>query len=184
MHYDNKSGDTSGIAVVSRLSFETTVFRFAGSSEKLPVFDKTNFESMYNSQRFELLIIVLNYAGKIFTIATTHLPVTGNGLSTSFQFKAMRELLNFLNTIPSFVLTGDLNTPRGGEVFDQIARRYTDNIPRNYSTSIDQKLHRAAPLELMVDGLFSTNDYLVTNVRLQCGVSDHCAVCSEVFIKN
>ena len=43
-------------------------------------------------------------------------------------------------------------------------------------TSLDPVLHRAGPLQLMVDGVFSTDDYSVSEVTLHQGVSDHCAI--------
>ena len=54
--------------------------------------------------------------------------------------------------------------------------RFKDNIPLRYTTSIDPNLHRAGALELMVDGLFSTPGYVVSDVALHSGVSDHCAI--------
>ena len=37
-------------------------------------------------------------------------------------------------------------------------------------------LHRAGPLDLMVDGLFLSPHYRASNVQLAAGVSDHQAV--------
>ena len=41
-------------------------------------------------------------------------------------------------------------------------------------------LHRAGPLQLVVDGMFSTDDYSVSEVALHQGVSDHCAITALV----
>ena len=80
----------------------------------------------------------------------------------------------------SFVLTGDFNAPRGGEIFAELASRYKDNIPNHYQSSLDPDLHRVKNLKLMVDGLFSTPDYNLGEVRLINGVSDHLAVAAKV----
>ena len=65
-------------------------------------------------------------------------------------------------------------------MFARIAKKYKDNIPPHYVTSLDRKLHRAGHLELMVDGLFSTSEYLLDHVELRSGVSDHCAIIAEL----
>ena len=44
------------------------------------------------------------------------------------------------------------------------AAHWHDNIPEGYTSSIDPALHKAGPLPLMVDGLFSTPDYRVVDV--------------------
>jgi endonuclease/exonuclease/phosphatase family metal-dependent hydrolase len=80
----------------------------------------------------------------------------------------------------SIILCGDFNAPRGREIFSRLAKRWHDNVPLHYVTSIDPKLHRAGPLQLMVDGVFSTTDYRVRNVVLHQGVSDHCAITADI----
>src|SRR3569623_473248 len=102
--------------------------------------------------------------GEMFRIATTHFPVTAHGEATDFQREDMKNLLSLLEKEGEFVLTGDFNAPRGGEIFAELASRYKDNIPPTITTSIDGMLHRAGQLPHMVDGIFSTPGYLVSNV--------------------
>lgn len=78
------------------------------------------------------------------------------------------------------VLCGDFNAPRGGPIFSQFAERWRDCIPQHIATSIDPDLHRAGALQLMVDGLFTTADFAVSNVRMHCGVSDHKAITADI----
>ena len=91
----------------------------------------------------------------------------------------MQKIQSFINKEP-FVLAGDFNAPRGGEIFSHIAERYTDNIPPHYTTSIDGTLHRAGPIPFMVDGLFTTPSYRAKGVHLEFGVSDHAAVAATI----
>ncbi len=181
MAFHTKYADEKGQVIISRHKFSATHEWFAGAPKGVvPTAAKENFEASYASRHFTLLTAQVFVDECVFTFCTTHLPVTKDAEVTTFQRDALAGLSQVLETLPSFILTGDLNAPRGGEIFAQIAEKYTDNIPTDYTTSIDPKLHRAAPLELMVDGLFSTDDFLVSDVRLQCGVSDHCAVCATI----
>lgn len=115
-----------------------------------------------------------------FTVATTHFTWTPSGQPTSQQKKHLQKLLNILKTIPDFVLCGDFNSPRGKTTFDALASLYQDNLPRNIASTIDPRLHQAGPLKLVVDGLFSTPPYLVKNVSVKCGLSDHCAIIADI----
>lgn len=122
--------------------------------------------------------------GQKYTVAVTHFPKNYRGHTVSdFQRKVFAKLNRVLDSFPGIILTGDTNCPRGTELFDTLAKRYTDNIPQDVKTTLDLKLHRAAPLYYVVDGLFTTPEYLVTNIRLQEGVSDHLAVIAEIVRK-
>lgn len=123
---------------------------------------------------------ILVPTGDAFVIGTTHFTWTPNGQADDLQRSDLRALMSKLATIPEIAFCGDFNAPRGREIFTEIARKYKDNIPAHYTTSTDGALHRAGQLELMVDGLFSTPEYQVTNVRLENGVSDHCAIVADV----
>lgn len=60
------------------------------------------------------------------------------------------------------------------------AQNLKDNVPETYRTSIDGNIHRAGPLPLMVDCLFTTPGYTAADVVLKDGVSDHMAVAGEI----
>lgn len=88
------------------------------------------------------------------------------------------------------VLCGDFNMPRnlpgGNELYEHLAGIYQDNIPAEITTTIDPHLHRvnrANPgrLALIVDYLWSTPSYQVSEVRVVSGVSDHCALVCEII---
>ncbi len=115
-----------------------------------------------------------------FHIANTHFPNSSIGdVVTDFQRTTLEKLLSVLEDMPEFVLCGDLNAPRGLEIFDRLAAQYKDNIPPEYTSSIGS-FHRAGPLPYVVDGLFTTPHYQVESVRLVDGLSDHKAVVAEI----
>lgn len=112
------------------------------------------------------------------TISTTHFPWSPEGHTTPFHLMAASRLLEVIlpfKTKP-FVMCGDMNAPRGRGTFGVFAEHFTDAIPPHYTTSIDGTLHRAGPLNLMVDVLFHTPLVQATDVQLHTGVSDHCAI--------
>jgi len=140
-------------------------------------------QSPYDNETINRLLFLATIAKgeKLFTVGTTHSTRTPAGDADERQRRDLATLLNVLEDIPEIVFCGDFNAPRGGEIFSQIAAEYRDCIPPQYSTSIDGALHRKGALQLMVDGLFATPHYDTRNTRLTCGVSDHCAVVSEIY---
>lgn len=115
-----------------------------------------------------------------FRIGTTHFTWTPDGEADEVQRTDIESLFAVLEKQGDIIFTGDFNAPRGKEIFSRLAERYHDNVPSEYTTSIDSTLHRAGDLPHMVDGIFSTSGYAVQNVRMVCGVSDHCALVAEV----
>ena len=91
-------------------------------------------------------------------------------------------MLRLFEQKKEIVFCGDFNAPRGGEVFSTLATVFTDNIPSSVTTTMDNALHRVGDKlrPLVVDGLF-TRGYKASNVRVVCGVSDHCAVVGEIY---
>jgi endonuclease/exonuclease/phosphatase family metal-dependent hydrolase len=95
----------------------------------------------------------------------------------------MKNLLALLAKTPELILCGDFNAPRGGEIFKMLADKYKDNIPPEYDSSLDTELHRIGKIKkLMVDGLFTTSAYIVSDVKLSEGVSDHKAVTAIISL--
>ncbi len=117
---------------------------------------------------------------KDYTIATTHFTWAMPRDADQAQAPYLSKLLKILKSIPGFVLCGDFNAPRGQKTFDSLSSIYTDNIPQNITTTIDPKIHRKKNLKLVVDGLFTTPHYQAKNIKIQCGLSDHCAVIADI----
>lgn len=122
----------------------------------------------------------LRVGGKPLTVLTTHFTWTPDGQPSGEQRQDMERFLEVLKAFPEFVLSGDFNAPRGGEIWKKLAAVYTDNIPPQYKSSLDPDLHRKKGLVYMVDGLFTTPHVRASNTRLVGGVSDHMAIVSEV----
>lgn len=121
---------------------------------------------------------------KPITVATTHFTWSVKGSYTPEQETDLRAMLEVTKQLPPHILCGDFNSPRipsEKNVFSQLAELYTDNIPPEYTTSLDEAWHKAGKLELMVDGLFSTpGAFKFYNTHLVSGVSDHKAVVTEI----
>lgn len=154
--------------------------------------DKNKTNRQY-TRRVLFATIKIGYA--TYNIATTHFTWgyyghldtdTGNFIwqideaSTKEQEEDARRLLDIFASMGEFVFCADTNCPRGEKVFAMFAKNLKDNVPEVYRTSIDGRLHRAGPLPLMVDCLFTTPGYNATNVILKDGVSDHMAVVGEI----
>jgi len=180
-------GKAEGIGIFSKYKIVgQRAIPYGGSTEKLPVHDNVSIEAMHDSRRFTLLVTDIEKEGVVFRIGTTHFSVTKQGQATDFQRKDMATLLSVLREEGDLVFTGDFNAPRGGEIFSLLAAQYKDNVPPQYKTSIDIDLHRngkTSPHELidkMVDGIFSTSVYKVSDVEMVSGVSDHCALVATI----
>ena len=91
-------------------------------------------------------------------------------------------MIEFLNPYENLVLVGDSNAPRGYKVFKKMNKIWKDNIPKKYTTSIDNKIHRLGykNLQYVVDILFTKGSISVKNVRYQDGLSDHYALITEI----
>ena len=117
---------------------------------------------------------------RTLTIGTTHFTWSANGQATPAQHHDVGRMLEYLGEHDPVVFCGDFNAPRGGEIFARIAAHYTDHVPADCTSSIDGARHRAGPLDLMIDGLFSSPGIFARGVRLVDGVSDHKAIVAEI----
>lgn len=170
-----------GVAIITALPAETYSVQYAGAKgEGLPNLNVETYAEIFATQKFQLLIAQVKTTEADYTICTTHAPVTEKATITDYQIRTIESLLSELEGLNEFVLFGDFNAPRGLQPFSMLAEKYQDNIPLHYTSSIDPNLHRSGPLEVMVDGCFSTPGYQVDNVRLVSGVSDHCAIYAEI----
>jgi len=180
-----------GIAIISRLPVIATVVQpYIGDAALIPVTDIAQVETYNNSNRAVIAIEVAKGTQQ-FRVCTTHFTWSPKGQATDEQRRTMSKLLGILSTLQPLVLCGDFNAPRisdgkPGEIFEMLTSQYKDNIPPHYETSIDISLHRDGKVaaeslsHIMADGLFTTPQYQVNNVRLVPGVSDHMAVIADI----
>ncbi len=156
----------------------STVYAWYRPDQKnvLPHYRSTD----YNSVNRVLAWVDLELDGLIWRIATTHFTRSQAGRVTVQQRRHLSVLMAELGKLEDIILCGDFNAPRGRAIFSTLASRYHDTIPTRYTTSIDPHLHEAAPLELMVDGLFLRPAYQEKTVSLVSGVSDHQAIVATI----
>lgn len=146
--------------------------------EKLPRFLENNNP---NSMQRVLLEAEVEVGNQIYHIATTHFTWSPKGSFTSEQAEDYQNLAKILADKGDLVLCGDFNSPRGkgDSVFSRLAENFVDNIPQEVTTTLDEKLHRNGPLELVVDGFF-TRGYQVENCRVVGNLSDHKAIIASL----
>jgi endonuclease/exonuclease/phosphatase family metal-dependent hydrolase len=128
--------------------------------------------------------------GDDFFVAVTHFTWGPEGeVATPEQHTSMDALLTYTENLEPHILCGDFNLPRDyNPLYERLAHAYTDNIPKTYTSSLDKNLHRLGDdstkqhlfSSFMVDYILSRPPYLVSNVRLVFGVSDHAAVVGQV----
>jgi endonuclease/exonuclease/phosphatase (EEP) superfamily protein YafD len=128
-----------------------------------------------------LLMAEIKVKNTLFQIATTHFTWSGEGIVNDEQRKDYEALKKFLNKFEEMIFCGDLNTPRGFEIWDDLAKKYTDNIPQEIYTTIDKNLHKSGlDIRLVIDALFTSKHYVAKNVRVVPNTSDHMAVVGEI----
>ncbi len=125
-----------------------------------------------------------------FHIATTHFTWTPQGEKPNqAQIEDMTAMLQITSELPPHILCGDFNIPRDhSPLYKQLLTQYSDNIPTEYTSSLDKNLHQLGDdptlthlfTDFMVDYVFSQKPYKVSDVRLEFGVSDHAAVVAEI----
>ena len=150
------------------------VFYYSGSS------DIKKFVGPNDASRI-FVVGTVTKDGQQYTVGTTHFTWSGDGQATQEQHQDQHKFLQILQQFPDLIFCGDFNAPRGGEIFSEFEKHFTDNLPKDVTTTIDLELHYAAPLYLVVDTIFSTPHYRVSNVRAVSGLSDHIGVVGEVI---
>lgn len=169
--------DQQGLAMLSRSTIDAEMVIYQGSQDAPPVYIEKNCKI-----RGVLLVGSIENGGDLYRVITTHFTWTPDGQPTDLQRAHLIKLLAACADYDDLILCGDFNAPRGGEIFARIADVYRDNIPGDITTTIDPDLHRAGDLQLVVDGLFTTKHYDVTDVKVVGGLSDHKAIIAEVGV--
>jgi endonuclease/exonuclease/phosphatase family metal-dependent hydrolase len=161
-----------GCAILSKFPFTSTFKKYyVGSEESITPYR----DELHDPNQFHrvLLSATMEYEERNYRVSTTHFTWSTAGEVTDEQRRDLNALMNILDEIAPTILTGDFNAPRGSEIFDTIAKRYTDNVPAHLTTSIDQHLHRVPGIQLMVDGFFTSQEFQVVHIEMIDGLSDH-----------
>lgn len=184
-HYSDSIGLKQGVAIFSKNIVASGSIFYFGNQEEI---EKEFNPEIKNNSEALVWADIKDSDGEVYRYLVVHLPVTFKGESSPLQLEALDGLFKKLDPLGEFVLCGDMNAPRGGETFTRLAKKYKDNIPPTYTTSIDKNLHRVGPEKFipegmqyyMVDGLFTTHSYKASSIKLVDGLSDHMAVVGEI----
>lgn len=163
-----------GLAILTTLPVIHKNYRyFVGSKDQIPLVDEQNSNCLNRA----VLWVDVEKEGEVYRLATTHFTWSPNGSYIPLQGENLVSLTEILQgEVHEFVLCGDFNSPRGGEIYQRLTTWLTDNIPVSATTTLDKKWHRAGDLQFVVDYVFTTNKYTAADVQLHDNVSDHMAV--------
>ncbi len=166
-----------GIAIFSRLPIKSFKIDNYDPATELP----TRYGHTWSTRpKTTLLSTEIDWRGRIVHVATTHFVLSEKAQITEEQRVAANNLHKLVDQFPDLILCGDFNTPRGGEIYNSLAAKLTDNLPVDLTTTIDGAIHRSGPLPYVVDGLFTTAHYGLTSIEVRSGVSDHCALIATI----
>lgn len=179
---------TLGILMLSRAPIEFAAQYYVGDGESLPVFFT---QENPNALSRVLLIGTLTLAGnttgtvgaadQTLRVATTHFTWSPQGIVTPEQRADFAKLSQILETQNVDVLCGDLNTPRGKELYSSLSEKFQDGVPPHITTTIDRVLHRSGQdIQLVVDGLFTSARCRAKNVQIVDGLSDHMGIMAQI----
>lgn len=163
-----------GVALLTKKTPDTVETHYYKGAGDMPEF------STPTSVDRVLLTVQISHQGCAYPIATTHFTWSSGGEPSEEQRQDLDALLSCLEQYPDLVLCGDLNAPRGGEIFDMFLQQFHDYLPSEITTTIDKDLHYAGDLQLVVDALLCKGTYSAQNVRVVGGMSDHMAVVGEI----
>lgn len=165
--------DYKGVLTLTNVKPEATLKEYyAKALGDIPVF---NNDLSFNLNRLLLTFQIIKDTIP-FKIINTHFTWTHDGKPNDLQRRDFEAMTNLLKSKEEFVLCGDFNMPRGLGLWDELATMYKDNIPADVISTLDENLHKVKSLRYVVDGMFSTKGYNVSDVRIVNGVSDHKAV--------
>jgi len=180
-------GDTLGVILATTVPATITTHYYQAKYGTPTPFDPQD----QHTKAYPLVHTSFTIESAHYTIATTHLLDTFDGLTNANQETCVEKLLAYTKSLPPHVLIGDFNMPRGYNTnYERFLQAgYTDHIPTTYTSSLDRTLHRKgnatnlnAPIFdiYMVDYVFGMTPYHVSDVSLTFGVSDHAAITATI----
>jgi len=186
--YVKKTEDEMGIAICTQIPASTQKsFYYLSSDTSVPIFKQHDIP---NSVNHGILYIEFVHEEAPYSIATTHFTWTKDGkIAGPEQIKDMELFLSHVSNMPPHIMCGDFNIPRGyNPLYEKLTNYYTDTIPLLYTSSLDKDFHYSGSNpdkkllfdSFLVDYVFSQPSYLVSDVRLEFGLSDHAAVVATI----
>jgi len=165
-----------GLAVLTRLPVQHQTVAYYADDPRIRIFGSPN------DPRRLLIMTELHHEGRTYKIGTTHFTWSMAGATTDEQRADFARLKQVLLPYPDYVLCGDFNAPRGGEMFSLFTNELglIDHLPADVTTTIDPQFHYAGALELAVDTIFATPEYRLTDVQVLEGISDHKGILAMV----
>ena len=182
--------ETEGIAILTKLPIiKSDNIYYHLASPQIELYEEKRIDIKRKTIRYGLLWGTFQYNETEFTIGTTHFTWTPDGMPNEYQETDIKALMEILEKIPDLILCGDFNIPRNiNHLYGVLAKKFKDNMPHKITTTLDMSMHkiRTNPTEskrvgtYVVDYIFSTPKYNVSNVRCEYGVSDHAAVIADI----
>lgn len=159
-----------GLGVFSNLPIQVSDYYYVGQSSEISIFTEPN----------SLNRVVACATIDDYKLATTHFTWSPKGQFTKEQERDWQNLKSHLDTLGEYVLCGDFNAPRGGEMYQVLTTDLKDWVPPEIKSTLDHRWHYAGKLDLVVDYFLSTSGYKVESVEAISNVSDHKALIGEV----
>lgn len=167
-----------GLAIFSKFEFsEFKTYYYRGDPISIPIITVKEPEKMARA----LLMTKIVKNNIPFYFINTHFTWSPNATPNEMQHQDLKIMLKKLSEFSECILVGDFNSPRGKIIFDTLKSHYQDHIPHQTTSTLDKNLHAAGQLNLVVDGLFTTQRYYVKNIKIINGISDHCAILAEII---
>ncbi|MBX9765618.1 endonuclease/exonuclease/phosphatase family protein [Patescibacteria group bacterium] len=180
MRFQRTYNTPMGHGIFSRVPVVCRDEQYSGPPGEIVDFIEGTTEERFRTQKHFLVVIEASKDGVSYKLGFTHFPWTPDGEADNIQRACAKTLLESVEREGEIALFGDFNAPRGKEIFSMFTEKLKDNIPTHYETSLDENLHRAGKLTLMVDGCFTTPGYSAKDVELRFGVSDHAAILATI----
>lgn len=163
-----------GVGLFTNLTHSPIQGEYYSGTNKVKIFVLPNDASRV------LVSSTVEKDGEQFTVATTHFTWSGKGETTAEQLADFSQLKQIVEKKNEVILCGDFNAPRGRELFSKFTEILHDNLPADVTTTLDETLHYAGKLDLVVDTIFTSPQYRAEKVHTIAGVSDHMAVAGEI----
>ena len=177
---EGEAGNTSprswGMAVLTRVPVNNQTVVYYADDPRIRIFKEPN------DPRRLVIMTELQHQGRYYKIGTTHFTWSIKGAATDEQRADFARLKQVLLPYPDYVLCGDFNAPRGGEMFAKFTGELglVDHLPPDVTSTLDPQFHYAGALDLVVDTIFSTPEYALTQVQVLEGISDHKGILAVV----